>query len=150
MLNSTDSLFTSQICRYKHGGLGERVGAFKTRRQLSREHFRVSPFNLLATTPLSIKWPFLRGCLRPLENTESYIMIHNSRVLQQWSSSNENKFMVGVPTTWGPTVKGHDIRKAENQGLDSVMAAPLRYLSGWNRSLCLLGKNAILSDMMCA
>lgn len=135
--------------RYKHGGLGERIDAFKTRRQLSREHFRVSLFNLLVMTPLSIKWPFLWGCLRPLENTESYTVIHNSRELQQWSS-NANKFMVGVPTTWGPILKGHGIRKAENQGLDSGMVAPLRYLSGWNRPLCLLGKNVILSDMMCA
>jgi hypothetical protein len=30
------------------------------------------------STPLEIKWPFHRGYLTPLENTDIYITIHNS------------------------------------------------------------------------
>ena len=62
---------------------------------------------------VNAEWPFHWGHLRPSENTEIYIMIHNSSKI---SYEVATSFMVGggVPTTWGTVLKGCSIRKVEN------------------------------------
>lgn len=39
---------------------------------------KAAVLNLWGATPLGIKWPFHGGCLRLLESTDIYFMIHNS------------------------------------------------------------------------
>jgi hypothetical protein len=69
--------------------------------------------NLWVMTPLGIKWSFHRSHLRPSENLDFYIAIHNSRKLQLWSRS-QNTFMVGVIITRVSIWKDKNIRKFEN------------------------------------
>lgn len=54
--------------------------------------------NLGHATSLGTEWPFHRSHLKPLENTDISITIHNSSKLQVWSSQGNN-FIVGGHNT---------------------------------------------------
>lgn len=43
--------------------------------------------NLRVTTPLGVEWPFHKGHLKPLENTDTYITVHNSNKWQLWNTN---------------------------------------------------------------
>ena len=64
-----------------------------------------SVLNLWVVAPLGVKGPFHRGHLKPLENTDIYITIHNSGKIHLWSSNKKN-FMVGIThhVLWGNSI----------------------------------------------
>ena len=51
------------------------------------------------------EWLFHMGHLKPLENTDIYIMIHNSSKITV-INSNKNNFMVGGHHSMGSCIKG--------------------------------------------
>ena len=63
---------------------------------------------------LVTEWPFHRNCLRPPENTDIYVTIHNSsKKKYSYEVAMKIVLWLGVSTAWS-VLKGRSIRKVEN------------------------------------
>jgi hypothetical protein len=66
------------------------------------------------STPLKIEHPFHRGPLRPLENTDTYIMIYNSGKNYSYEVVTKITLWLGSAHHKKTVLKCHRIRKVEN------------------------------------
>lgn len=64
---------------------------------ISLQLFEAALLHLWVMTPFQVEKPFHRGHLRPLENTDIYIMIQNSKKFTIMKKQ-QKYFMVGVTT----------------------------------------------------
>lgn len=60
---------------------------------------------------------------RPLGNTDIYIMIHNSRRLQLWSSS-QNNSIIRVPTVWATVSQGRALGRLRSPAVGCDTFSP--------------------------
>lgn len=106
---------------------------------------RTVVFNVWAMTPMTIEWPFHRGCLRP-EN-RFYI-----RKLLLWSSNKNNFVVGGHHTRRNCILKGHSIGKIENRCSRRKKKSKQTYLksSGCSRSLAWLCQLLALCTVVAA
>lgn len=73
-------------------------------------------------------------CLRPSENKNVYLMIDSSGKITVMKG-NENNFMTGVITTFGPVLMVHSVRKVQNRCSDLIdEESQADRDGGWKRS----------------
>ena len=82
---------------------------------IKREQERLEQqFSTRGSRPLLGGQPFHKGHLRPLENTDIYIMIHNRGENHSYEEAIKITLWLGVTTTWGTILKGGSVGKVEN------------------------------------